>query len=53
MDTITFNDLPSILFVLVERATTPRFMELGSVEPFQTLDGIVVINFAMHIHQSI
>ncbi len=29
MDTITFDDPPSILFVSVERATTPRFVELA------------------------
>ncbi len=28
-DTITFDDPPSILFVLVERAATPRFVELA------------------------
>jgi len=28
-DTITFDDPPSILFVLVERAGTPRFVELA------------------------
>jgi hypothetical protein len=29
MDTITFDDPPSILFVSVERAATPRFVELA------------------------
>jgi hypothetical protein len=28
-DTITFDDLPSILFILVERVATPRFVELA------------------------
>jgi hypothetical protein len=37
MDTITFNDPPSILFVLVECAITLRFVELGSVETFPNI----------------
>ncbi len=35
MDTITFDDFPSILFMLVECATTPKVCGVGTyIEPF-------------------
>jgi hypothetical protein len=42
-DTITFDDPPSILFVSVERASTPRFMELAhTLNHLQKLHCVVV-----------
>ncbi len=42
-DTITFHDPPSILFVSVERATTPRFVELAhTLNHLQKLHCVVV-----------
>ncbi len=42
-DTITFDDPPSILFVSVERATTPRFVELAhTLNHLQKLHCVVV-----------
>jgi len=43
MDTITFDDPPSILFVSVERATTPRFVELAhTLNHLQKLHCVIV-----------
>ncbi len=42
-DTITFDDPLSILFILVERATTPRFVELAhTLNHLQKLHCVVV-----------
>jgi ATP-dependent DNA helicase RecQ len=42
-DTITFDDPPSILFISVERAATPRFMELAhTLNHLQKLHYVVV-----------
>ncbi len=42
-DTVTFNDPPSILFVSVERAATPRFVELAhTLNHLQKLHCVVV-----------
>jgi len=42
-DTITFDDPPSILFVSVERASTPRFVELAhTLNHLQKLHCVVV-----------
>ncbi len=43
MDTITLVDLPSILFILVERVGTPRFVELAhTMNHLQKLHCVVV-----------
>ncbi len=43
MDTITFNDPPSILFVSVERVATPRFLELAhTLNHLQKLHCVIV-----------
>ncbi len=43
MDTITFHDPPSILFVSVQHATTPRFVELAhTLNYLQKLHCVVV-----------
>jgi len=43
MDMIMFDDPPSILFISVERATTPRFVELAhTLNHLQKLHYIVV-----------
>ncbi len=42
-DTITFDDPPSILFVLAERAAIPRFVELAhTLNHLQKLHCVVV-----------
>ncbi len=42
-DTITFDDPPSILFILVERAATPRFAKLAhTLNHLQKLHCVVV-----------
>ncbi len=42
-DTIAFDDPPSIVFILVEHAATPRFMELAhTLNHFQKLHCVVV-----------
>jgi hypothetical protein len=43
MDTITLDDPPSILFISVERAATPRFVELAhTLNHLQKLHCVVV-----------